>query len=412
MAHPLYQIPQRQVFHMTKKTHKDPMITLIIVMVLATLLAVGAWIGINALNNYRSDALEAERNAVEARNQEKQDAFDAEVQAYIDQINRKEPNQAWPEAASEGWDVIDLSTFPLEAPENVTVTRRSAMFGGLLLVNEFHTRPGDFDETEMVSLNSYIRGANTGLESFWDDSTCKLHPVAIDALVEMLQSAKTQGYTHYVVQKENNFRTYSEQEAKFNAELERQRTRRPNMSEQELIDRARKNVNYPGTSEFNSGLSFCLKLYVAEEGELKQYYREHDFYDTADGQWLLDNAWRYGFVFRFPTNNFPTEDTVDKAYKTGMNLSLNCYRYVGKGNAAVMNHLDLCLEEYIEYLMEHPHIAVFENGEKRYEIHRQEVGNDSNVSSYTVQLNTLTNNYSISLDNMGGLITVYDFTDQ
>ena len=193
----------------------------------------------------------------------------------------------------------------------------------------------------------------------------------------------------------------------FNTELEKQRSSRPNLTEEQLIERARKNVNYPGTSEFNSGLSFCLYLYEREDGESKQYYKETPFYDTPDGQWLLENAWKYGFVFRFPTAGYPTSAMMDKAYKTGMTMKLNCYRYVGKGHAAVMHHLDLCLEEYIEYLMDHPHIAVFEDGVKRYEITYQYVGDD--VATFTVNTNRLTNNYTMTLDNMGGLITVYEY---
>ena len=98
---------------------------------------------------------------------------------------------------------------------------------------------------------------------------------------------------------------------------------------------------------------------------------------------------------------------MDKAYKTGMNQSLNCYRYVGKAHAAVMNHLDLCLEEYLEYLKDHPHIAVFENGRKRYEIVYQEVGD--NVASFSVTTNGSRNNVTMSLDNWGGVVTVHEY---
>ena len=78
----------------------------------------------------------------------------------------------------------------------------------------------------------------------------------------------------------------------------------------------------------------------------------------------------------------------------------------GKGNAAAMHTLDLCLEEYIEYLMEHPHIAVFEDGVLRYEIYRQNVGDADPI---TLELTGKTANYDSSLDNMGGVITVFTY---
>ena len=67
----------------------------------------------------------------------------------------------------------------------------------------------------------------------------------------------------------------------------------------------------------------------------------------------------------------------------------------------------MCLEEYIEYLMAHPHIAVFEDGRLKYEIVRQQVGDDS--STFSVSISRKTSNYTMSLDNMGGLITIYEY---
>ena len=388
-----------------ERKHLDPIVGLVIALIIFAALAAGAWVGISMLNKYRAEAHDAENQAINDRNAALVAEYEEEKADYMAQISGNKGNKAWPTPASEGWDVIDLTTYPLEAPGTRTVTRSEAMFNGLLLVNEWHSRPKDFDESAMVALYSYAR--DTGLESFWDDSSCKLHPNAIDALVVMLTDAKALGYDHFVVRKGNNFRSYEEQNELFTAELERQRTSRPNLSEDELFARAKKNVNYPGTSEFNTGLSFCLKLYESEEGEVKQYYEDTPFYETPDGQWLLENAWKYGFIFRFPTQNYPVPGTADKAYKTGMNLSLNCYRYVGKAHAAVMHHLNFCLEEYIEYLMDHPHIAVFENGVKRYEITYQKVGDDQ--ASFPVNVNTLTRNYTMTLDNMGGVITVHEY---
>ena len=112
-------------------------------------------------------------------------------------------------------------------------------------------------------------------------------------------------------------------------------------------------------------------------------------------------------MFRFPKAGYPMADTTDKSYKTGVTSSLNIYRYVGVANAEIMHHLDLCLEEYIEYLQEHTHVAVFEDGVKKYEITRQQVGDE--VASFKVDINRVTSNYTMYLDNMGGVITVYTY---
>ena len=91
-----------------------------------------------------------------------------------------------------------------------------------------------------------------------------------------------------------------------------------------------------------------------------------------------------------------------------MSVKLRAYRYVGVGNAAVMRALDLCLEEYIEYLAEHPHIAVFEDGNLRYEIVRQYVG-DADPFNVTLTGKGEVRNTVTSLDNMGFAVTVFEY---
>ena len=50
---------------------------------------------------------------------------------------------------------------------------------------------------------------------------------------------------------------------------------------------------------------------------------------------------------------------------------------------------------------------MFENGVKKYEITRQQVGDEA--TSFTVDINRVTSNYVMYLDNMGGVITVYTY---
>lgn len=382
----------------------DPMILLIIAVIIFAALAIG--LIAHQKKSEADDKKAAEKKyeqqveQIRSENEAMLADYEEKKQDYIDFVNGLKEPETPVEVKSEGWDIIDMTGYPLTS--TVTVRRSDVMYNGMLLVNEFHSRPEDFDESLILPIYSYAKEQETGLQSFVDNSTCKLHPVAIDALIEMLQAAKPLGFDQFVVKKGYNFRTFDEQKELFDKELESQRSKRPNLSDEQLVQRAKENVNYPGTSEFNSGLSFCLYLYDGSD-----YYKQTPFYQTEDGKWLLENAWRYGFVFRFPTAGYPTADTVDKTYKTGVGIDLNCYRYVGKGHAAVMNHLGLCLEEYIEYLQEHPYIAVYEDGVKKYEITYQQVGDD--VASFSVNVKNNSNNYIMSLDNFGGVVTVYEY---
>ena len=399
--------PQKAgVSHMSNnslnKKRKDPMVGLIILVVLMALLVAACFIGGSMIKDYRANLLAEKQQAVTERNNEKLAAYDKEVEEYMAKLNQSnQVNESWPEAAAEGWDIIDLTNYPLEAPGTVTVSRQEIMHNGLLLVNEWHSRPDDFDDSGVTSVSGYAR--ESGLDSFWQNSSCKLLPVAADALIAALKDAKEAGLTNFVLEAGNTYRSYDDQYALFQAEVDRQRTNHPSYSEDKLIERAKRSVNYPGTSEFNTGLSFKLYLYSSENRELNNT----PFYQSEQGKWLYENSWKYGLVFRFPKAGYPMAETTDKSYKTGVSTSLNIYRYVGIPHAEIMHHLDLCLEEYIEYLQEHSHVAVFEDGVKKYEITRQQVGDET--ASFSVDINRVTTNYTMYLDNMGGVVTVYTY---
>ncbi len=384
------------------KKRKDPMGGLIVLAVLMAVLVAGCIIGGSMIAEYRAATLAEKQQAVIDRNAEKEAAYNAAVQEYTNKISQtNEVNADWPAPKAEGWDILDLTNYPLEAPGQVSVNRADIMNNGLLLINEWHSRPEDFDDSSVISVAGYTREKLEG--SIVENNTCKLMPQAIDAIIAMLTDAKAAGLEHYVLRAGYTYRSYDEQYALFQQEVDDQRERHPGYSEEKLLERAKRNVNYPGTSEYNSGLSFRFYLYEADNRELNNAA----FYDTEQGKWLYANSWKYGLVYRFPTAGYPMADTTDKSYKTGVTSNLNIYRYVGVANAEIMHHLDLCLEEYIEYLQAHTHLAVFENGVKKYELTYQKVGDD--VATFTVDINRVTGNYTMYLDNMGGVVTVYTY---
>ena len=80
-------------------------------------------------------------------------------------------------------------------------------------------------------------------------------------------------------------------------------------------------------------------------------------------------------------------------------------------NAAVMHLMNFCMEEYIEYLIAHPHIAVYQNGQLKYEIMRIE---DYTGGDATVNVSRAANSVIVSVDNMegqglGGLIVAMSY---
>lgn len=82
----------------------------------------------------------------------------------------------------------------------------------------------------------------------------------------------------------------------------------------------------PGYSEHQTGLSFDVN------------YAGDAFTNTKEAKWLEDNAWKYGFIIRFPKG---------KEGITGYQYESWHLRYVGMDAAREMYEGGLCLEEYL-----------------------------------------------------------------
>lgn len=68
------------------------------------------------------------------------------------------------------------------------------------------------------------------------------------------------------------------------------------------------------------------------------------FNDTPEAVWLEENAWRFGFIVRFPR---------DKEQFTGYKYESWHIRYVGKDWADKIYHSGFCLEEYFQVTSEY-----------------------------------------------------------
>lgn len=88
-------------------------------------------------------------------------------------------------------------------------------------------------------------------------------------------------------------------------------------------------INKPGSSDHNLGLAVDFNNV------------DNNFEDLDAFKWLKKNAENYGFVLRYPKHK---EDITKISYESWH------WRYVGEEHAKKMNDLDMCLEEYIEYL--------------------------------------------------------------
>lgn len=140
-----------------------------------------------------------------------------------------------------------------------------------------------------------------------------LTSVTVNAFHEMKEGAAQAGYNIYVV---SGFRSYNYQKNLYNRYVAQD-------GKQEADTYSAR----PGHSEHQTGLAFDLNQV------------DRNFGNTPEGKWLSQNAYKYGFILRYPEG---------KTNETGYIYEAWHFRYVGKDLAAKLyNNGDwITLETY------------------------------------------------------------------
>ena len=139
-----------------------------------------------------------------------------------------------------------------------------------------------------------------------------------EPLMEMFEAARSVNMDVLPLV-ESGYRTEEKQRELF--EQKRAELLAQGWSETGAQTEAEKWVTLPGTSEHQLGIAVDIS------GAVYAIY-----------PWLQENAWKYGFVLRYPP---------DKTAVTGISGEEWHYRYVGREAAAEMHERGLCLEEYL-----------------------------------------------------------------
>ena len=93
-----------------------------------------------------------------------------------------------------------------------------------------------------------------------------------------------------------------------------------------------------GETEHHLGTSIDLYGNISSS---QPVYKIDDPQYASTYKWIYDNAYKYGFILRYP---------VAKAEVTGVTYEPYHFRYVGKAHAEYMTKNNLCLEEYLDLL--------------------------------------------------------------
>lgn len=195
----------------------------------------------------------------------------------------------------------------------------NANFSILLLVNDKNPLPEDYDyEGNLTTIpTNYINGMLNQI----DKDVWNYMKAMIDAQRETQTDSKNWLYVR------SPYRSYATQKMLFTNQINRNLN--AGLSSEEAETKAATVVTRPGRSEHNTG--FSADFNIAEDS----------FESTPMFTWMQEHAAEYGFVLRFPK---------DKQDKTGIVYESWHYRFVGINTAKEMNRLNMCLEEYVEYL--------------------------------------------------------------
>lgn len=160
------------------------------------------------------------------------------------------------------------------------------------------------------------------------NKTMYLRNDAERALYAMMLHMKADGINDVFVT--SAYRTYSYQAGLFDKYVGNHMSE--GMTREEAEQAALEYSAKPGTSEHQTGL--CIDFMTNDMRDL-----DETFEDTDAFRWLSQNAYKYGFILRYPQ---------DKVETTGYKYEPWHYRFVGRTTATEIYNSGLCLEEYLE----------------------------------------------------------------
>lgn len=105
------------------------------------------------------------------------------------------------------------------------------------------------------------------------------------------------------------------------------------------LEETKRKVALPGSSEHQSGLAFDV-AYI-RDGKYSDDVKE----DQKETQWLFDNAYKYGFILRYPKG---------KEEITGYKFEPWHFRFVGLELASILQNEGITLEEYYSRIKTEP----------------------------------------------------------
>ncbi|MBQ8234406.1 MAG: M15 family metallopeptidase [Bacilli bacterium] len=174
----------------------------------------------------------------------------------------------------------------------------------LILVNKFYKLKNDYVPINLVDVSYYHCFGE------W-----KMDSEAYDSFIKMFNDANKLGYTIIINQA---YRSYENQKYSYDSSDDNYAAR-------------------PGHSEHQTGLAVDVITYKEDSFDVVS---GDEFLNTNTYSWMLNNAYKYGFILRYPK---------DKEHITGYKYEPWHFRYVGFSIASIIHSEGITLDEYYAY---------------------------------------------------------------
>jgi len=174
-------------------------------------------------------------------------------------------------------------------------------FNTLMLVNKYNFVSKNFTPNDLVLVDEYAK------ENMYLNNECKI------AFIEMAKKAEAEGYNIRAI---STYRTLEYQENLYN-----------NYVKRDGVDKADTYSARPGYSEHHTGLAIDV------DNTVLSY---NNFENTKEFNWMQENAYKYGFILRYPKDSTITGYIYEPWH----------YRYVGIETSNYIHEHNITFEEY------------------------------------------------------------------
>ena len=186
--------------------------------------------------------------------------------------------------------------------------------GKYVLLNKYYYADENYKAEDLIEIDSTY-------SLYGDKYKIELSKECFDAFLKMYNDAKDAGYGFKI---NSAYRSYEKQNTIYN-----------NYVNTDGKANADTYSARPGHSEHQTGYAFDVRDYP---------FTNDDYSKTKSFTWVSENAYKYGFIIRFPEN---------KEYITGYQYESWHYRYCGIECSTYIHNHDITFEEYYEYFIKY-----------------------------------------------------------